>query len=45
MNTGISKSPESEAWTDLYKAALFEVDKTKFPERIAHEEETLVWEE
>jgi hypothetical protein len=28
MNTGSSKSLDSRAWRELYKAALFEVDKT-----------------
>jgi len=31
MNTGNSKSPDSSAWRDLYKAALFEVDNAKLP--------------
>jgi hypothetical protein len=38
MNTGSSKSLESGAWRDLYKAALFEVDKARLPERIARAE-------
>jgi hypothetical protein len=42
MNTDSSKSLESSAWRDLYKAALFEVDKTKLPERIAQAEKALV---
>jgi hypothetical protein len=42
MNTGSSKSPDSGAWRDLYKAALFEVDKTRLPDRIARAEEALV---
>ena len=42
MNTGSSKSPDSGAWRDLYKAALFEVDKTRLPDRIAQAEEALV---
>jgi hypothetical protein len=41
MNTGSFKSPDSRAWKDLYKAALFEVDKTRLPERIAQAEEAL----
>ena len=41
MNTGSSKSLESGAWKDLYTAGLFEVDKTKLPERIAQAEEAL----
>jgi len=41
MNTGSSKSLDRSAWRDLYKAALFEVDKTKLPERIAQAEKAL----
>lgn len=41
MNTGSSKSPDSSAWRDLYKAALFEVDKTRLPERITRAEKAL----
>ena len=41
MNTGSSKSLARSAWRDLYKAALFEVDKTKLPERIAQAEKAL----
>ena len=41
MNTGSSKSLDS-AWRDLYKAALFEVDKTKLPERFSQAEKALV---
>ena len=33
MNTGSSKSLESGAWRDLYKAALFEVDNARLPEQ------------
>jgi hypothetical protein len=29
MNTGSSKSPDRGAWRDLYKAALFEIDKIR----------------
>ena len=42
MNTGGSISLSSRAWRDLYKAALFEVDKTRIPGRIAQAEEALV---
>ena len=42
MNTGSSKSLDSGAWRDLYKAALFEVDKTRLPDRITRAEEALV---
>jgi len=42
MNTGSSISLNSRAWRDLYKAALFERDKTRLPDRIAQAEEALV---
>jgi len=42
MNTGNSISLNSRAWRDLYKAALFEVDTTRIPDRIAQAEEALV---
>jgi hypothetical protein len=41
MNTGSSKSLDSGAWRDLYKAALFEVDNARLPERIAQAEKAL----
>jgi hypothetical protein len=41
MNTD-SKSQDSGAWRNLYKAALFEIDKARLPERIAQAEEALV---
>jgi hypothetical protein len=41
MNTGSFKSLGSGAWRKLYTAVLFEVDKTKLPERIAQAEEAL----
>ena len=41
MNTGNPISPNSRAWRDLYKTVLFEVDKTKLPERIAQAEKAL----
>ncbi len=41
MNTGSSKSLDSRAWRELYKAALFEVDKTKLPGRIEQAETAL----
>jgi molybdenum cofactor biosynthesis enzyme len=41
MNTGSSKSLDSRTWRELYKAALFEVDKTKLPERIAQAEKAI----
>ena len=42
MNTGSSISLNSRAWRDLYKAALFEVDKTRLPERMAKAEKAVV---
>ncbi len=42
MTKGSSKSLDSGAWRDLYKAALFEVDNARLPERIARAEEALV---
>ena len=41
MNTGSSKSLDSSAWRDLYKAALFEVDNARLPERIGQAEKAL----
>ena len=41
MNTGSSKSLDSGAWRDLYKAALFEIDNARLPERIAQAEKAL----
>ena len=40
MNTGSSNSDSTE-WRDLYKAALFEVDNARLPERIAQAEKAL----
>ena len=42
MNSGSSISLNSTAWRDLYKAALFEVDKTRLPERMAQAERAVV---
>jgi hypothetical protein len=41
MNTGGPKSLDNRAWRALYTAALFEVDKTRLPDRIAQAEEAL----
>src|SRR6266704_7186214 len=41
MNTSSSKSLDSGAWRDLYKAALFEVDNARLPERIGQAEKAL----
>ncbi len=42
MNIGSSKPPQSTVWRDLYKAALFELDESKFSQRIADAEKALV---
>jgi hypothetical protein len=42
MNIGSSIALNSRAWRDLYRAALFEVDKTRLSDRIAQAEEALV---
>ena len=41
MNTGDSKSLDSRAWRGFYRAALFEIDGTKLPGRIAQAEKAL----
>ena len=41
MTTGNSKSLDGGAWRGLYRAALFEIDETKLPERIAQAEKAL----
>ena len=38
MNTGVAAAPLSKSWKELYKAALFETDRNKLSERIAHAE-------
>ena len=42
MSTGISKSPDSRYWRQLYRAALSEIGKSKLPERIADAEKAVV---
>ena len=42
MSTGISKSPDSRYWRQLYRAALYEIDKSRLPERIAQAEKAVV---
>jgi hypothetical protein len=42
MNTGSAQSLDSAAWRTLYVAALFEVDETRLPDRIAQAEEAVV---
>jgi hypothetical protein len=41
MNTSTCKSLDSGAWRELYRAALFEIDETKLPERISQAEKAL----
>jgi hypothetical protein len=41
MSTAIATSPFNKAWRELYKAALFETDKSKSLERIADAEVAL----
>ena len=38
MRTGFPASPVSKGWKELYRAALFETDKSKVSERIAQAE-------
>src|SRR5712675_2015060 len=42
MNTGSSISLNRREWRNLYTAALFEVDKTRLPERMAEAEKAVV---
>src|SRR5438128_11689590 len=42
MSTGISKSPDSRYWRQLYRSALFEVEESKLPARIAEAEKAVV---
>ena len=42
MSTDIPKSPGSRHWRELYKAALYEVDKNKISGRIAQAEKAVV---
>jgi hypothetical protein len=42
MSIGISKSPDSRYWRQMYRAALFEIEESKLPERIAEAEKALV---
>jgi hypothetical protein len=41
MNTGSSTSLNNRVWKNLYKAALFELDKSRLSDRIAQAEEAL----
>ena len=38
MSAGVATSPISKSWRELYKAAVFEADKNRISERIAHAE-------
>jgi hypothetical protein len=38
MATGVAISPASAGWKELYRAALFETDRSRLSERIAHAE-------
>jgi hypothetical protein len=38
MSAGVAASPISKSWRELYKAAVFETDKNRMSERIAHAE-------
>ena len=42
MSTGISKSPDTRYWRQLYRAVLSEIDKSQLPERIAEAEKAVV---
>ncbi len=42
MNAGISKSPDSRNWRQMYRVALFEINDSKLPARIAEAEKALV---
>jgi hypothetical protein len=42
MNSGTLGPPHKRVWTQLYKAALFELDANKVSERIAEAETALV---
>ena len=42
MEPGISNSQDSKYWRQLYSAALFEIDDSKLPGRIAEAEKAVV---
>ncbi len=42
MSIVISNYPDSRYWRQLYKAALFEIDKSELPKRIAEAEKAVV---
>ena len=42
MSTGISNSPDSRHWRQQYRAALFEIEESKLPARVAEAERAVV---
>jgi hypothetical protein len=38
MSAGVAISPIGKSWRELYKAAVFETDKNRMSERMAHAE-------
>ena len=42
MSAGISNSQDSRYWRELYRAALFEIEESKLPARIAEAEKAVV---
>ncbi len=42
MSIGISNSPDSRYWRQLYRAALFEIEEGKLQSRIAEAEKAVV---
>jgi hypothetical protein len=42
MRTGISKSPDSRYWRQLYRSALFQIEESELPARIAEGERPVV---
>jgi len=42
MGSDISKSPDSRYWRQMYRAALFEIEESELPARIAEAEKAVV---
>lgn len=42
MRTGISRSSDSTCWRQRYRAALFEIEESEVPARIAEAEKAVV---
>jgi phage terminase large subunit GpA-like protein len=42
MSSGISNSPDSRYWRQMYRAALFEIQESELPARIAEAEKAVV---